>query len=394
MKRISLALFLLSICLPVRSAFADCVPTKTFLGENSICISQWNQISKISVWDVTFGSNGPVQVKPSGIGYCGIVLDCWPVFYAAVAFAIPGNTSWGKFEQDVQDKQANPVNGTLTCQNLGELNIFYKSSPCQCPSGQVYDAIQAECRQPTSPEECDEAGFFWNSFTNTCGLGGGGPIEICPDPVEVFTCGDILPETDCPYTIEGYGSCQSPVLIDVAGDGFALSDVPSGVSFDLNGNPDLVREQVSWTRPDSDDAWLALDRNRNGIIDSGRELFGNLMVQPASATGNGFIALAQYDKPALKGNGDGVIDSRDRIFALLRLWQDRNHNGISEASELHGLPELGLTALDLEYKESKRTDEYGNEFRYRAKVSNAHGAQVGRWAWDVFLKISPATQTQ
>lgn len=180
--------------------------------------------------------------------------------------------------------------------------------------------------------------------------------------------------------------CYSPIVIDIDGDGFDLTNGPNGIYLDLTGEGTL--DKVSWTSANSDDSWLALDRNGNGVIDSGMELFGNFTDQPLSISvqdRNGFLALAVFDAPEKGGNGDGKITNQDSIFNSLRLWRDINHNGLSETNELQNLSVSPVRLIDLDYKVSRRTDTHGNRFKYRAKVKDHRGEQVGRWAWDVFL---------
>lgn len=178
------------------------------------------------------------------------------------------------------------------------------------------------------------------------------------------------------------GDCWTPIIIDTHGDGFNLTDVPRGVEFDLNA--DGISEQVAWTTAGSDEAFLMLDRNGNGSVDNGGELFGNFSPQPISDTPNGFLALAAFDGVTNGGTGDGIIDERDSIFLSLRLWQDLNHNGISESYELRTLSESSIHAISILFKESFRRDRWGNTFRFRGKVYGSNKT-VQRWAYDVLL---------
>ena len=100
---------------------------------------------------------------------------------------------------------------------------------------------------------------------------------------------------------------------------------------------------------------------------------------------NGFRALAEFDKTANGGNGDGEITQADVVFSSLRLWQDSNHNGVSETAELHPLSPLGVASIESDYRVSKKTDRHGNQFNFRAKVKGSQGSNVSRWAWDVLL---------
>jgi hypothetical protein len=208
-------------------------------------------------------------------------------------------------------------------------------------------------------------------YAVACDTGGGG--SDCTDP-----------------TIECLGS---PIVIDVETEGFHLTSAAAGVVFDIKGNDHPVR--IAWTNAHYHNAFLVLPAP-DGLVHSGKQLFGNFTAQPQSSHPNGFVALAQYDKPENGGNGDGVIDDNDAVFPLLRLWIDENHDGISQPKELHSLSEFGVSSLALRYSESPRTDQFGNEFRYKAQVDPGTQKDVrdqtasgrpGRWMYDVFLVI-------
>jgi len=212
---------------------------------------------------------------------------------------------------------------------------------------------------PASAQTCENC-TCGQACQNMCG-------DICLDGLYCWQ------NPEYPLLCCGWEPCcpSSPIVIDTKNQGFHLTSMQGGVKFTVSAN--LV--QTSWTDPDYANAWLALDRNGNGTIDDAGELFGEFTPQPPSQNPNGYKALAVFDDPRNGGNGNGKIDPGDAIWPSLRLWIDRNHNGISEPSELIPLSEAGIFSISLNYSLSKKTDQYGNEFRYVANIQDQYGHQ-------------------
>jgi hypothetical protein len=187
----------------------------------------------------------------------------------------------------------------------------------------------------------------------------------------------------------GSQSCQfanCPLIVDTDHNGYRLTSADDGVRFDLDS--DGTPEQIAWTAPDSDEAFLALDRNGNGRIDDGSELFGNFT--PAYADQreptalNGFVALQFAEGPSFGGSrADLVIDARDAIFGRLLLWRDGNHNGVSEPEELTPVAATDLLAIETAFHTSRKRDRHGNEFRQRAKGTWRQGSF---YIYDIWLR--------
>ncbi|QWT21933.1 hypothetical protein KPL74_07985 [Bacillus sp. NP157] len=142
-----------------------------------------------------------------------------------------------------------------------------------------------------------------------------------------------------------------PLTLDLDGDGIETLGVDEGVLFDFDG--DGVKTGTGWIK--RDDGFLVLDRNGNGQIDNGSELFGvDTVKRDGSKARNGFDALADLDS-----NGDGMFDEKDDMFSSVRVWQDLNHDGIAQANELKTLSEHHIAAIVLKSKEANQ-DSNGN----------------------------------
>ena len=152
-----------------------------------------------------------------------------------------------------------------------------------------------------------------------------------------------------------------PLVLDLDGDGVALTSAKDGALFDMSG-AGAVR--TAWVRG-KDDALLCIDLNGNGVIDSGAELFSDAFLLNGRRARDGFEALALADSPRNSGNGDGRVDSSDALYNQLMLWRDVNGDGVSQSDELSDLRSAGVEALGTQSRHESSTDEHGNDLSTR-----------------------------
>lgn len=174
-------------------------------------------------------------------------------------------------------------------------------------------------------------------------------------------------------------------MINSGKGGYVLTGAEDPVLFDISATGHA--SQIGWTAAGSDQAFLCLDRDGDGAITNGAELFGNATpLHTGQRASNGFVALAEYDD-----NRDGIIDDKDAAWDSLLLWTDRNHDGISQPSEIGKINISSVLAIALDYHWTGRRDVSGNTFRFESTVwiSNSKRQSTARPVYDVFFVRAP-----
>ena len=165
-----------------------------------------------------------------------------------------------------------------------------------------------------------------------------------------------------------------PLILDLNGDGLATTNLDqSDVYFDLDSNG--FAERTAWI--DANDGLLVLDRNGDGKITNGQELFGDqtLLSNGTRAT-SGFEALREFDD-----NKDGKIDASDIVYLKLKVWQDLNRDGVSQAEEMKSLADVGIKAINLSSTVTGAADAMGNIQRRLGSFVKTDGSdgQIGEY---------------
>ncbi|WP_151840059.1 type I secretion C-terminal target domain-containing protein [Acinetobacter soli] len=145
---------------------------------------------------------------------------------------------------------------------------------------------------------------------------------------------------------EGHHYYYDPLILDLDGDGIETiaHNKLNGALFD--NDADGLKTATGWVSPH--DGLLVLDRNGDGIINDGTEVFGdNTSLKKGEKAKHGFDALADLDT-----DKNGKIDANDEDFNKLKVWRDLNQDGKSQENELFSLTDLGIKSLNVNYKDT------------------------------------------
>lgn len=236
--------------------------------------------------------------------------------------------------------------------------------------GICYQASNTATGYPLGAEGTPSASGSWSSAMQGSCAGGGGKAADGYDPWTDVTLTDT-----CYYqTVD----CMSPIILNLDRGGYELSGPSSPVWFDLNADGKL--DQLNWTAAGADIGFLVCDRNSNGIVDNGSELFGDHTPLLHGGTAqNGFEALAEFDE-----NRDGVIDATDSIWPRLSIWIDRDHDGFSTADEIVPIRSTAVTAIAVSFHWTGRRDRFGNMYRYEGQFYVGADREI---LYDVYLRL-------
>ena len=245
----------------------------------------------------------------------------------------------------------NPLPGKCHC-----MKLF--TTTCRCARVNV-DALRKTCL--SIPTDCD-----YMSWVNSIAMEYGVATKWLFSGTYKNGYYKGLPstpgKTPPPDKIKCLGS---PIVLDLADNGVAPTSIKGGVKFDIMGHGQM---RTAWVK--GDDALLVMDHNGNGIVDDGTELFGSATDIGGAPAGDGFEALALLDT-----NGNGLVESGDLLYGDLKLWRDRNHDGMSDKSELTALADAGVIGLEIQGAQrcGRVTDDHGNDLSLRASFIRADG---------------------
>jgi hypothetical protein len=259
---------------------------------------------------------------------------------------------YDNYSQSIQDwldfLQSNPryanvfnpdVKGDLYAVARAIADAGYATDP------DYFSKILGTAKGPTMRKALSQTGYFGDIISYSM-FGGLSADSLMNSLRDLFTSAEVA----------------TPIILDLDRDGVETTNITDGAYFDHDKNG--FAEQTGWASPD--DGALVWDRNNDGIINDGGELFGNeTVLQNGSLASNGFEALAEWDE-----NADGKIDSNDTVWSQLKVWQDYDGDGYSAADELYTLDELGIQSINTGYTDSSYVDANGNEHR-----------QVGSFTW-------------